>query len=88
MASISGKSGKPGAAREFDSPRGIATDDQGTSMSPIPAMDGADLRSRRRYIAHVGHLGKGPGEFYSPAALWIDPADALCRDTINHVCKS
>ena len=87
MASISGKSVKPGAdAAEFDSPRGIATDDQGhiyvadTGNGRVQIFDGAG-----RYIAHVGHLGKGPGEFYSPAALCIDPQQTLyVADTINH----
>ena len=79
-----GKAGRGPA--EFDSPRGIATDDQGyiyvadTGNGRVQIFDRAG-----RYIAHVGHLGKGPGEFYSPAALWIDPQQTLyVADTINH----
>ena len=38
-----------------------------------------------RYLAQVGHIGKGSGEFYSPAALWIDPQQTLyVADTVNH----
>ena len=87
MASISGRSVKPGAAPPSSTVPGASPPTtRGTSMSPIPAM--AECRSfdrAGRYLTQVGHLGKGSGEFYSPAALWIDPQQTLyVADTINH----
>jgi tetratricopeptide (TPR) repeat protein len=79
-----GKAGRGPA--EFDSPRGIATDDRGyiyvadTGNGRIQIFDGTG-----QYVAQVGRLGRGPGEFYSPAALSVDPQQTLyIADTVNH----
>ena len=83
---ISGKLVRRAGVGEFDTPRGIATDDQGQIYIADTGNGRVQIFDRSgRYLAHVGHLGKLPGEFYYPTALWIDAQKTLyVADTINN----